>query len=283
MKINWKYILLWVRSSRGANTQGQRKAHRYEGRLLRAKILRLSQLGHSSGASPYPQGAYVQLLLLEPQSFWTSFLYSSCASSFPFPPVFYTHNHILVLVVMENFLSEMSIFSFPFWPPIKSFYFVTHPFLLSVFIHFIKASGYLALLHIFPFLSLFSSLQLGPHESSCQPLPYSHSFGPCFRQNLNPWPLQLFIFLFLLTKLLCSYYQNTKHFWENNHRIMCALAPICSHAVMISSLHWVFHRQSLVICLSFTRHPFPAYILLCKVQPCIYSFLRRWLSTSRAC
>lgn len=36
---------------------------------------------HSSGSAPHPQGAYVQLLLLEPHSFWTSLLYSSFAYS----------------------------------------------------------------------------------------------------------------------------------------------------------------------------------------------------------
>lgn len=37
--------------------------------------------GHSSGTSPHLQAAYVQLLLLEHHSFWTSLLYSSFAYS----------------------------------------------------------------------------------------------------------------------------------------------------------------------------------------------------------
>ena len=85
--------------------------------------------------------------------------------------------------------------------------------------------------------------------------------------------------LLLLTKLFWPYYQNTKHlFFRKITTKLCSLVLIDSHAVMISGLHWVFHTTCPEpVSLSVTPHPLPAFILLYKVLPWIYSFLhRRW-------
>lgn len=192
----------------------------------------------------------------------------------------YTHNHILVLVIMENcFLSEMSTVSFPLWLPVTSFYFVTHPLLLP----YLHSSTPLKLPVIwscyvsshFGLCFLPSSLDLMTFMSMP---PCSHGFQPHFRQTLNPQSLQVFTFFFSYSQ---SFFGPTTKiqniFLENNHQIVCISPNIqsCSHEFLPPL--GLTHDMSLVIPLSFTRHPFPAYILLYKVLPGIHSFLRRWV------
>lgn len=68
----------------------------------------------------------------------------------------------------------------------------------------------------------------------------------------------------------------TKHFFRKITTKLCSLVLIDSQAVMISGLHWVFHTTCPEpVSLSVTPHPLPAFILLYRVLPWIYSFLHR--------
>lgn len=84
---------------------------------------------------------------------------------------------------------------------------------ISSFIHSVKASSYLVLLRIFPFRSMLSSLQLGPHDLHVNASLFPW-FSTTFQTDSEPPISPSFHFFFLLlTKLLWSYYQNSKHFF----------------------------------------------------------------------
>lgn len=161
----------------------------------------------------------------------------------------------------------------------------THPLLLPVSIYLLRYSsrwfGPAADLPATPWAS-FPPAPHDPHLSPCLvPLASSLIFSDRIPTSdlcnyYSPYFIYLFICLVLLTELLWSNYQDTRHFGENNQQIVSIGARTQSFSHDLQPPLGLTHdMSSLSLCVSFTQHPFPAGILLCKVRPWIHSFFLR--------
>lgn len=231
-----------MRSQGEPTHRGSTRAHRYKGQLHRAKSLRLPQLWPQAQALPLNPRVhmfnYCYLgLTVSGHHFSTPVLLTPISTSVLHSQPYSGPCHHGELLPLWNVNCE-----FPILTTSYVFLLCHSPssITVSVFIHFVKASSYLVLLCFFPFRSVLSSLQLGPHDLhvNASLFPWlSTTFQTDWTPNLSKFSL----FFFSYSQSFFGPTTKSQNIFGKIITKSCALVPIYSHVVMMSSLHWVSH------------------------------------------